>query len=237
MPGHGKVVGIIGGMGPESTADLFLRIIRATPAERDQDHLRVIVHSDPSVPDRTEAILSGRTQPVVDALVRAARTLEVAGAQVLAMPCNTAHYFLPQLRSHVQTRIVDMIDEAAGAVAAAGPGHVGLLATTGTIRTRLYHDRLSGRGVSLSTPSPADQERAIAVIKTVKREGVTPAAREDSARLAQGLQEAGAEAIIAGCTEFSLVLAHLDLAVPCIDPLDALAHGVVREALSGCSSE
>ena len=237
MSTHGKIVGIIGGIGPESTADLFLRIIRATPAERDQDHLRVIVHSDPSVPDRTEAILSGQTQPVVDALVHAARTLEGAGAQLLAMPCNTAHYFLPQLRSQVQTRILDMIDEAAGAVAAAGPGRVGLLATTGTIRTRLYHDRLALRTVAVATPSAANQEQAMAVIKTVKREGVTPAAREDTTRLAQGLQDAGAQAIIAGCTEFSLVLAQLDLAVPCIDPLDALALAVVREALSGCPSQ
>jgi len=232
MAGHGKTVGIIGGMGPESTADLFLRIIRATPAERDQDHLRVIIHSDPSVPDRTEAILSGQTQPVVDALVRAARTLEGAGAQLLAMPCNTAHYFLPQLRSHVQTRIVDMIDEAAAAVTQAGPGRVGLHATTATVGARLYHDRLARRRVAVATPSEADQERAMAVIKTVKRAGVTPAAREDTARLAQGLQDDGAEAIIAGCTEFSLVLAQLDLAAPCIDPLDALARAVVREALS-----
>lgn len=88
----GKVIGILGGMGPEATAELFLRIIKATPAQRDQDHLRVIVDNNPKIPDRTAAIL-GEGQSPLPEMVRTARNLERAGVDFIVMPCNTAHYY------------------------------------------------------------------------------------------------------------------------------------------------
>ena len=224
-----KVAGILGGMGPESTADLFLRIIRATSAERDQDHLRILIDNNPKVPDRTEAILSGNTQPVVDALIEMAQGLERAGAEVLAMPCNTAHYFLPEVRKAVRVPILDIIAEVCSEVALAHAAQAGLLATTGTIRTGLYSDRLKTQGVETLCPEGERQEEAMRAIKEVKRAGVTPLARNTTYQLADELRERGADALVAGCTEFSLVLSQLPLDMPVFDPLDSLARAVVRE--------
>lgn len=235
-----KTLGIVGGMGPESTADLFLRIIRATPAERDQDHLRILIDNNPKVPDRTEAIASGNTQPVVDALIEMAQGLERAGAQVLAVPCNTAHYFLPEVRKAVRVPILDMIAEVCEHLSHEHVAKVGLLATTATIRTGLYSDRLRTQGVETLCPEGERQEEAMRTIKEVKRAGVTPSARNTTYQLVDELRERGADAIVAGCTEFSLVLSQLHLDLPVFDPLDSLARAVVRECLAsgspGCAN-
>ena len=224
-----RTLGILGGMGPESTADLFLRIIRTTPAERDQDHLRILIDNNPQVPDRTDAILSGNTPPVTDVLTEMARGLERAGANVLAVPCNTAHYFLPKVRDAVGVPVLDMIDEVCEEVAAAALTPVGLLATTGTISAGLYGKRLEAKGVSLLVPERERQDLAMAVIKEVKATGVTESAQRNTQSLARELQGRGAAAIIAGCTEFSLILSELSLHIPVFDPLDSLTRAVIRE--------
>jgi len=224
-----RTLGILGGMGPESTADFFLRIVRATPTARDQDHLRVLIDSNPHVPDRTEAILSGDTQPVIDALIEMARGLQAAGAEILAVPCNTVHYFLPGVREAVEMPILDMIGEASGEILAAGLTPLGLLATTATVSTGLYADRLEAKGLSVLTPAGGRQDRAMGVIKEVKAAGVTGSAKAATEDLARELRDRGAAAIIAGCTEFSLVLSQLSLDVPVFDPLDSLVRAVVRE--------
>ena len=230
-----RILGIIGGMGPEATAELFLRIIRATPAARDQEHLRVLIDSNPQIPDRTEAILSGDAEPVVAALTQVAQGLERAGAQVLAAPCNTAHHFLPHVRPTVSAPILDMIAEACDDIAAAGHRRVGLLATTGTVRTGLYAAALGQKGVGLITPDAAQQEETMAVIHAIKADGPTPAIRDRAAALVEHLCAHGAEAVVAGCTELSLVLTGSGTAqagqppVPVFDPMDSLVRAVLRE--------
>ena len=224
-----KTLGILGGMGPESTADLFLRIIRATLVERDQDHIRVLIDSNPHVPDRTEAIVSGDTQPVTDVLIEMARGLERAGAEVLAVPCNTVHYFLPGVREAVDVPILDMIDEVCGEITTAALTPLGLLATTATISTGLYATRLEARGLPVLVPEGERQEAAMGVIKEVKAAGVTDSAKAATEELARELHDRSAAAIIAACTEFSLVLSQLSLDVPVFDPLDSLARAAIRE--------
>src|SRR3989304_4023725 len=136
---HSKTIGIIGGMGPEATVDLMARVIRATPAQDDADHIRMIVDNDPGVPSRIKALLDGTGESPGPYLVAMARRLESWGADVLAMPCNTAHYYHGEIRAAVAIPVLHMIDLTAATVAQQRPGqnHVGILAATAVIRTGL----------------------------------------------------------------------------------------------------
>lgn len=254
-----KVIGILGGMGPEATCDLFHKIIRVTPRfkpiRRDQDHLRVIVDSNPLIPDRTAAILEGGEDPVPH-LQETARNLERAGAGLIAMPCNTAHYFWDQVQAAVGIPVLHMMEEVARALAGDGPGggqpgasqaavsrvgppaapagvrRVGLLATTATVRTRLYHRALEARGIEVLEPDAGGQEAVMEAIYRVKR-GDLAGARAPLVAEARRLEEAGADAIVAGCTEIPLVLWQGDLRVPLVDATEVLAVAAVRAALQG----
>jgi aspartate racemase len=226
------VVGILGGMGPECTAAIFLKIIRQTTVTREQDHLRVIIDSNPKVPDRTEALLSGDTGPVIAALTDTARNLERAGAELIAMPCNTAHAFLAEVRASVGVPVLDMIDEAArrsrqefgdGAV-------VGVLATDGSHRANIHRDAFARHGLQTLAPTGDAQRAVMEVIGDVKRVGVSD---DTPARLEPAIADVtarGATALIAGCTEISLVLAHRPPALPWLDPLEVLAERIVALA-------
>lgn len=228
-----KIVGILGGMGPESTADLFLRIIRATPAETEQDHLRVIIDNNPKVPNRTEALISGDTAPAISMLTATARNLERAGAQLIGIPCNTAHAFLPDIRGSVGVPVLDMIDETARRVRLdfGGSTVVGLLATDGTLRTRLHHQALERHGLEVVTPGRDAQRTVMEVIGEVKLGGVPADGLEKLAPAIEDVAGRGATAIVAGCTEISLVLSAQPPPLPWIDPLQVLAERLVEEAL------
>jgi aspartate racemase len=230
-----KVIGVLGGMGPESTAELLRRITRVTPVETEQDHLRVLIDSNPQIPNRTDALLSGKRGAVVDALIATAKNLQRAGAQLLGIPCNTAHAFLGDVVTAIPIPIVDMIRETALAVGVRfGSGSkVGLLATDGTIRTRLHHDALAAVDVGCtSPPTPDVQDRLMLALDDVKRRGVTvDAAAAIAAAVADITKASRVTALIAGCTEVSLVLDCHPPAMPWMDPLQILAEALVREAM------
>jgi aspartate racemase len=232
-----KTIGILGGMGPEATVDLFHRIVGATPAACDQEHLHIVVDNDPSVPDRTEAILSANTEPVVEKLTAMARRLEAAGADFLVVPCNTAHYFLDRVRPAVSVPFLDMIGETVDAILQRHPGtrRVGLLATTGALRTRLYHDRCASAGLSVVEPNEDSQQAVMAAIHAVKSAGADAKAAGALERAAAELVTAGAEVVIAGCTEIPLALEPEKVSVPLINPTEELARAAVRMALGADS--
>ncbi len=230
-----KVVGILGGMGPESTAELFLRVIKATPVRSEQEHLRIIIDSNPGIPDRTLAILNRGESPLEE-LIKTALNLERAGAEILAVPCNTAHYYLDDLRKNVQVPVMDMILETANYISEQFPEmkRLGLLATTGAVKAQLYQRKLKPRKVLL--PNRQSQEELMEVIygKTGIKLGFTQGPTQEKAlHIAQSLTARGAEAIIVGCTELSLVLSEQEISAPLIDPLQILAMAIVREAKSG----
>ena len=147
-----KTIGILGGMGPMATADLFRKITALTGAGRDNDHIRIYIDSNASIPDRTAAILEGGEDPV-PAMADALRHLELCGADCVIMPCNTAHYFLPRLEPLTKLPFLSMIQAAANACRDRFPGRtVGILATTGTLSAGLYQEALAGRGVPFLVP-------------------------------------------------------------------------------------
>jgi aspartate racemase len=228
------IVGVLGGMGPESTAELLVRITRCTPAAVEQDYLRVICDSNPKIPNRTDSLLSGETGPIIEALAQTALNLEQAGAGVIGIPCNTAHAFLADVRAAVSVPVLDMIGEAATrALAIYGEGTVvGLVATDGTLRTRLYHDALEGVGLVAMSPSATGIQYAVMdALESVKLHGPTEDAYGALGAAVRNLGSEGASAIIAACTEVSLVFERHPPDLPWLDPLQVLAEALVREAI------
>lgn len=230
-PPEEKVVGVLGGMGPLATADFYTKLVRLTPARTDQDHLRVIIDSNPKIPDRT-AGLQGRGPDPTPHLVATAKALARAGAEVIAIPCNSAHAYLEQIRRSVRIPVLDIMEEVAAAVAALAPRPrtVGLLATPGTIRARLYHRALAARGIDVVDPTGIEGEGLLHAIKAVKAGDLGPAVRARVRDTAAALIRRGADAIVLGCTELPLVMGSQDASVPVLDGTELLAAAVVREA-------
>lgn len=229
-----KVIGVLGGMGPAATADFFQKIIQATPAKTDQDHLKVVIFSNPHVPDRTAAIRGEGPDPLPE-LVAGAEALIRAGADFLTIPCVTAHYFFDRLQAAVRIPILHLIREAATAVADEFPTcrRFGLLATTGTLGSRLFESKFGPRGLVVFGCEPAAQDSLVMdAIYEVKRGDPLERPRRLIREAAAHLIGRGAEAIIAGCTEIPLILSHGDIPVPVIDPTRYLAHAAVRRALA-----
>lgn len=141
-----KSIGIMGGMGPLATADLFIKITTMTRADSDRDHVRVYIDSDCAIPDRTGAILHGGEDPVPE-MTKALRNLERCGADCVLMACNTAHYFLPRLQPLTELPILDMLSITAARCAELYPGkRAAVLGTTGTLHTGIYDRALEKAG-------------------------------------------------------------------------------------------
>lgn len=232
-PYRRAVVGILGGMGPLATADLYRKIIELTPAGRDQDHIPVVIYADPRVPDRTDALLHGGDDPV-PWLVRGARALDALGADFIVIPCNTAHAFIADVQSRIDPPILGMIDAAADEIRASWPdaGVVGLLATSGTIAAELYQRALLARGVDVIVPDDDVQERCVMpAIRAVKAGQPIADATALLVEASSHLAERGADVLLAACTEIPVALQQPDVETPLLDATLALARAAVRTAL------
>ncbi len=227
-----KTVGIIGGMGPEATVDLYKKIIEETPAEKDQEHLHVVIDSVPQIPDRTAAI-EGEAPSPVPLLQRTARNLQGAGADFLIMPCNTAHYFKEEIRQAVRIPLLDMMEITAEEIEKRGHKKVGLLATTGTLKTRLYHDPLLERGIEVEEPEPDEQRRVMAAIYSPWgiKAGHIEKPRRELHEIADALVAREVDSIIAGCTEIPLAMRAENAECRIWDATGLLARRAVEEAL------
>lgn len=213
-----QVLGILGGMGPAATVEFYRRVTDAVPARTDQDHPRIIIDSNAKVPDRTAALLDGGPDPTPE-LLRSAGTLEAAGVDVIAIPCNTAHAYLASIREHVTIPVLDMVELTIAATPAEGP--IGLIATSGTVEIELYQRAFATRDIEVLVPTPGEQATVMDAIGRVKA-GDVDGARAPTDTAVAALAAQGAVAIVLGCTEFSVLARTHDLRLPSIDPLDAL---------------
>lgn len=229
-----KVIGILGGMGPEATLGFFERIIAYTPATRDQEHLRVIIDSNPRVPDRTAAILFGGESPV-PLMAAGVEALQRAGADFVVIPCVSAHFFLEELRRRVSLPVISMFDVTAEHLRREHPRieAIGLLGTTGTVAGGHFQARLSQDRIETVAPGPDDQDRVMAAIYAIKDLRAARSRSEianDLRGVAGRLVTAGAQGIVLGCTEIPLVLKSGDLDVPVFDTLTLLARAAIVAA-------
>ncbi len=221
-------IGVIGGMGPEATLDLFGKILVHTGAKTDQDHLRIVIDNDPKVPNRHDAIL-GRVPSVGPRLAQTALGLERAGADFVIMACNTAHAFEADIRRVLTVPFVSIIGETCAETLRRCPGEakVGLLAATGCLEAGLYQKAFGQSGVEVLTLDEVGRAACMDLIFAVKAGRRDDAIRSGMRDLGRTLEDCGAAAVIAGCTEVPLVLSDGDLGVPVIDATDVLARRCV----------
>lgn len=227
-----RMVGILGGMGPAATADFYGKLIEATPATRDQEHLRVAIWADPTVPDRSRALLGNGEDPT-PWLERGVRHLVECGAEILVAPCNTIHAYLAAVIEGHDVEFISIIEAAIEATTETdSTGRVGLLATDGTLASGLYQSALTDAGLKPLFPSEADQKILMQTIYGVKAGEVGQKEREQILALVEGLHRRGVNTVIAGCTEISVLLSQLNANVHVIDPSQALALKTVERARS-----
>jgi len=228
-----RILGVLGGMGPAATVAFLARVQALTPAEGDADHIRVVMDMNPQVPDRNTR--PGEAEVELAAM---AMRLKGAGAQVLAMPCNTAHAQKAGILAVCEAGGLAFIDMIAATVAAAlddearrSDGRaIGILATPGG--EALYRDALEAAGAVPVLLAGADREAFMACVYGVKRGDTGASNRSEMVRLADSLGIAGVDAIIAGCTEVPLLLAAGDVSVRLVDSAEVLARRCVEACLS-----
>ncbi|CAM2151630.1 amino acid racemase [Paraburkholderia tropica] len=233
-------VGVVGGIGPAATVDFLHKVVRNTPAVRDQDHIKMLVEQNPQIPDRTENLIGDGVDPTLS-LYAACKRLEEGGADVIAMPCNTAHAFVERIQPHLGVPIVNMLTETARYLRTAFPAlrEVGVLATSGTIESGVYRQALESQGLREVAPDAALQARVMAAIygkQGVKAGFTSGPCFDDIASALDGLIAEGVEVVILGCTELPLLLAGgayqsaSGARVTLIDPTDVLAKRCVAFA-------
>jgi aspartate racemase len=219
-----RTIGVIGGMGPAATADFLARLVRGVPAADDRDHPRILVDSNPHVPDRNAA-LAGTGPSPGPSLARMAQGLEAQGAELLAMPCNAAHGWAADIRAATALPFIDMIEASVARLE--GARTVGLIAVAATLDARLYHCPLEAAGVRVIEPDRAAVARLVA---RVKAGDVGPEARAAAEALAAELVARGADHLLAACTEIPLVLGQVQCHVPLVETTQALADATLEAA-------
>ncbi len=226
-----RTVGVLGGMGPEATVDFMTKVIAMTPASVDRDHVRMLVDNNPGVPDRQAAIL-GDDAGVRHALVAMAQQLQSAGADFLVMPCNTAHAFVSDAVQSVTIPFLHIVRETVQEIEDEYPDakRVGVLATDACLVAGVYQTALQSIGRTAILPEADDQRECMQLIGRVKSGDTGASVRQCMTELADRLIAAGAELVIAGCTEIPLVLGNDATKVPVISSTDVLAKRTVAIA-------
>lgn len=224
-----RLLGILGGLGPDATVDFMARVLRADGATLDQEHVRMLVACDGAIPNRNEAIDGGGPSPG-PALAEAALRLERGGAELILMVCNAAHAWQEEIRAALTVPFISLVEEAARAARdATGEGaRIGILAAHACHRANLYPPALAGEGLVAVVPNAPERAAFMEVLTSIKAGEHGPATKEAMGRRAHALVDAGAEALLAACTEVGIVLMPEDVPVPFVDSTEVL----VRTAIS-----
>ena len=227
-----KFLGILGGMGSEAGAYLLDRVLHHTPARKDQEHLEILLYSNPTIPDRTEDIL-GLGPSAEPELTRSIELLESAGVACITIACVTAHHYIELLRAGAQPQILSIVEETAKYLENNHPGRnrIGLLATTGTIRAGVFQKEFDQRSLE-TIVLPEKAQESLTMEAVYGEHGIKSGRGDDrnSEKLLEAskmLIEKGAEVIVAGCTEIPLILSGKVFDVSVIDTLDVLALAAV----------
>jgi len=222
-----STLGVIGGMGVKATGRFYEMLTDMQAVKQEQEYLDVLLYSKPSIPDRTAFIVGQSAVSPLSSLLHAAEVLEKAGVCCIAMPCVTAHYFYEALTQAAGVPILNMLEETALYASARGYSKVGLLATDGTIRGRLFHKAFAAHGIETIVPDAGGQAAIMQLIYAIKRGKIENIDLDDTA---SGLHDKGAQAVVLGCTELSLP--NKIKSERCINALEILA----RAALNVCSA-
>ena len=232
MMADDKLVGVIGGMGPDATVDFMAKVIAMTPAHSDQEHVRMLVAHNPRIPSRQHA-MQGSGEDPGPAIAATARQLEKAGADFLVMPCNAAHGWRDDVIAATSIPFISIIEESASAAIHADleGGPVGILTTPACFSAGLYQHELAARQREIVMQSPEELAETMSLIDRIKAGDQSEQVTEGLLELSEQLVTRGAAVIIAACTELPLVLEQSMFDVPLVSSTDALAMKTVDLAL------
>ena len=220
-------LGVIGGMGPEASSYFYSEVIRHTDAKRDQDHIDMVIISQASMPDRTQAILTGDDARLLESMRADTQALESLGCANIAITCNTSHYFYDKIQSFTSVPIIHMPREAVrSAVHDLGARTIGVMGTDGTVRTGIYARECEAAGVRCVTPSPQRQADVMSIIYDDVKAGRTADMHKFDSVMREFIRH-GCDAVILACTELSVVKRDHEVPDMCVDAMDTL----VRESI------
>jgi aspartate racemase len=224
-----KPIGILGGMGPQATILLQQRILDAVSADDDNAHIPLMIDMNPQIPSRLDYLLDGGEVDPAPTIIKMAKRLEIMGAKALAMPCNTAHHFAPQICDAVKIPLLHMVDEAVQNALDLVPNRmqkIGILASPATDDINLFHEAFAPYEVECIYPTIRDE--MLSSIRNIKANGVQKVDKETLIAGAINCKNQGAEALIIGCSEFSLIADVVQNILPSLDTLDTLVEEMVR---------
>ncbi len=223
-----NILGILGGLGPMATVYFYELLIAHTEASCDQDHIDVIVSGRATTPDRTAFILGRSLESPMPAMAEELRRLEKAGADLIVMPCNTAHYFYDELSSIATVPMLNIVSETLNHCAGLGMKKIGLLATEGTVRAGSYEKIAGPLGIEIMIPEKSEQEEISRQIYGRIKKNLSPdagAVRAISGRML----DSGCDTVVLGCTELSLMRKRELAGDPDFtDSMEALAFSAIK---------
>ena len=222
-----KTIGILGGMGPMATCDLMKKIIDNTDASCDQEHVRICVDSNTNIPDRTAAILGQGKDPRPE-MIKSAVRLQSMGADIIIVPCNTAHWFLPDVEQCVDIPVLYMPSETAKVLKAQNIQTAAVLATDGTVKSGVYDCELRKLGITPVHPNKEDQKMIMELIYDYVKAGKEYPTAENILAMEQRLICQGVQCLILGCTELPIAFSQIKTTLPAIDPTTVLARAAIR---------
>lgn len=225
-----KTIGILGGMGPLATVDIFKKIVTMTEAHCDNEHIPIIIDNNTLIPDRTSHIM-GRGESPVGELVRSALRLQGMGADAIIIACNTAHYYYDEVVKHVKIPVINMIEETAKEILKNRPEvkRVGLIATEGTCKAGVYKNMFDRFGIDLIQPDPENEQHIMDVIYGIKK-GLKDIDPTDFKHALKELKHQGAETLILGCTEIPIAFQMFDIHEDYIDASEVLVKRAIEFA-------
>lgn len=228
-----KSLGVIGGMGPKATSVFVDQIIENTAADRDQEHIDMVILNHATLPDRTSVILGNRGEVFLEAVAKDLELLEMAGVANIAIPCNTSHYFYKDMQQMTHINIINMVDETLKEIYTAyGEGSkVGILATNGTVSSRVYNKGCSKYNMELYVPNEAVQEHIMDIIYNKVKRNLPVEPSEFEGIINDLLVKDNCDCIIIACTELSLIPLRNEISKFCVDAMAVLVKKSIE--LSG----
>ena len=222
-----KILGVIGGLGPMASAYFLHLVTDMTKADTDQEHIEVIMHSCPQIPDRTAYILDHTKENPFDKLAEVGKRLADYGAQIIAMPCVTAHYFQAELEEKVGVPIINAIDETSAYLKARGIHDAGIMATNGTVQSGIFERSLTEHGIHAHIPSEKMQEKVMQIIYGCVKAG-KPIDEDMVQEVKADLVAQGSQVVLLGCTELSMIKRDLKMSEDFFDVMEMLAQVAVK---------
>lgn len=229
MVDNRKILGVIGGLGPIATAHFMELVINMTDVQTDQQHLPMIVYNMPFIPDRTAYILDNAKENPLPKMLEIGRALQEQGADCIAVPCVTAHYFMDALEKRIHVPLINGVRETVAHLKENGIRKVGIMATDGTVRSGIFHKELEKQGLLPIVPSANAQKDVMHLIFNNVKAG-KPAEMDRFLSAAGDLRRQGAEVIILGCTELSLIKRDEKIGAGFVDAMEVLA----RQSVLAC---